>query len=432
VKILLVKPDIGTIIEEYNLNDGRMEPLALGVLAGLTPEPHTVRLLDDRMEDITGEETADLVAITVDTFCARRAYQIADMYRDRGVPVCLGGVHVTLLPDEAQDHADALLLGDAESVWWKLLEDLENQRLQLRYQGEFNCPQKDTFPVRSLFANRGYLPVSQIQFSRGCPFNCAHCSVSRVFGHSHNFRPVEDVVEEIRRYNLKFLLFVDDNITANPDKAKELFEALIPLGVAWSSQASIDMVKDHELMDLMARSGCIGQLIGFESINEDSLRWMNKKPNLRDFDHYRNVIQTMRKYGFQTWASFMVGGDQDTPETVRQTVEFAINAKFTLAFFHLFAPYPGTEIYNQFEREDRLLFGGKWWLHPDYRYNVAAFTPVGMTPEELGRLVVEANQKFYSAASIGHRLWDRKTNMKSLLSAAFYFRYNWIMRRTSV
>jgi len=432
VEILLVKPDIGTIIEEYNINDGRMEPLALGVLAGLTPEPHTVRLLDDRMEDVTGKEPADLVAITVDTFCARRAYEIADMYRARGVPVCLGGVHVSLLPDEAQDHADALLLGDAESVWWKLLEDFENQRLQPRYQGNFDCPQNGTFPVRSLFANRGYLPVSQIQYSRGCPFSCAHCSVSRVFGHAHNFRPVEEVVEEIRRFKLKFLLFVDDNITANTDKAKELFRALIPLKVAWASQASIDMIQDLEMMDLMARSGCIGQLIGFESINEDSLRWMNKRPNLRDFDHYRNVIQTMRSFGFQTWASFMVGGDQDTPETVRQTVDFAIKSKFTLGFFHMFSPYPGTEIYNQFEREGRLLFGGKWWLHPDYRYNVAAFEPVGMTAEELGRLVVDANRKFYSANSIGQRLWDRKTNMKSLLSAAFYLRYNWIMRRTSV
>ncbi len=430
--ILLVKPGMGSIIDDYNIDDGRMEPLALGVLAGLTPSQHRTSLIDDRVDDITGEEAADLVAITVDTFTARRAYEIADLYRARGVSVCLGGVHVSLLPDEAAAHADALVVGDAEPVWKNLLEDLVNGCLRPRYQGQFTTPQAGTFPVRSLFANRGYLPVSQIQFSRGCPFNCAHCAVSSIFGHSHLFRPVEEVVEEIRRFGPKFLLFVDDNITANPDRAKELFEALIPLKVPWVSQASIDMIEDSELMDLMARSGCMGQLIGFESMDEESLRWMNKRTNLRDFGRYGEVVQTMRKYGFQTWASFIVGGDQDTPATVRETIEFTIRSKFTLGFFHLFSPYPGTPIFEQFEREGRLLFGGKWWLHPDYRYNVAAFTPKHMTPDELSRLVVEANRRFYSTSSVARRLLDRRTNLRSIISAAFYLRYNWIMRTTSV
>jgi radical SAM superfamily enzyme YgiQ (UPF0313 family) len=430
--ILLVRPDIGEIIEDYKLNDGCMEPLALGVLAGLTPENHAVRLLDDRMGEVTGEERADLVAITVDTYTARRAYELADTYRAAGLRVCLGGVHVTLLPDEAEDHADVLLLGDAENVWATLLDDLENGRLAPRYQGEFTCPQNGTFPDRSLFRNRGYLPISQIQFSRGCPYHCAHCSVSRVFGHAHNFRPVEEIVEEIKRFDLKFLLFVDDNITANPDHAKELFEALMPLKIRWSSQASIDMVEDSELMDMMARSGCIGQLIGFESINPDALAWMRKTPNLRDFDRYGKVIEIMRKYGLMTWAAFMVGGDQDTPETIRETVDFAIRSRFGMGFFHLFTPYPGTDIYDQFEREGRLLYDGKWWLHPDYRYNVAAFEPANMTPDELGGLVVEANRKFYSLGSIGRRMIDRRTNMKTLMNAAFCLRYNWVMRKTSV
>lgn len=430
--ILLVNPGMGSIIEDYNIDDGRMEPLALGVLAGLTPPGHRTRLLDDRTEAISGDEPADLVAITVDTYSARRAYEIADLFRARGVPVCLGGMHVTLLPDEAAGHADVLVLGDAEAVWERLLQDFANDRLQLRYRGDFMTPQAGTFPDRSLFAKQGYLPVSLIQFSRGCPFSCAHCSVSRVFDHAQHFRPVEEIVEEIKRFDLKFLLFVDDNITANADRAKELFRALAPLKVPWASQASIDMIEDSELMDLMARSGCIGQLIGFESMDEESLRWMNKRSNLRDFDHYSNVLQVMRKHGFQTWASFIVGGDQDTPESVRRTVDFAIQSKFTLAFFHLLTPYPGTAIYDQFEREGRLLFDGKWWLHPDYRYNTAAFNPRGMTSGELSQLVVEANRRFYSVDSIARRLLDRRTNLKSIVSAAFYLRYNWILRTTSV
>ena len=431
MKILLVKPGIGNVIKEYNLDEGRMEPLSLGIIASLTPPEHEVSLVDDRIEEINYKEKADLVAITVDTYTAKRAYYIADKFMRSRVPVILGGMHVTLLPSEAEQHADSIVIGDAESVWKKLLTDLSNGQLKKVYTGDFEIPQNGCLPNRSLYKGKGYLPVSIIQFTRGCPYSCSFCSTAGYFNHTHIFREPESVVEEIRRDNLKFLLFADDNITANADKAKELFHALIPLKIKWAGQASIEMVKDSELLDLMKHSGCLGQLVGFDSMDEDSLRWLNKKTNLYEFDEYKQAIEILRKYNFQTWASFMLGSDQDTIESIKGTVEFAIRSKFTLAFFHLLSPYPSTKIYEQFKSENRLLYDEKWWLHRDYKYNKAAFIPNHMTPDELSQAVVWANRHFYNLSSIAHRLFDAKTNLHSLLKLLLYLRFNILIRNTS-
>lgn len=431
MKILLVKPGIGDVIKEYNLNDGRMEPLALGIIASLTPPEHKVTLVDDRIEEINYEEKADLVAITVDTYSAKRGYYIADQFMRLGIPVVLGGIHVTLLPAEAEQHADSIVIGDAETVWKKLITDFLNGQLKKVYTGDFEIPQNGCLPNRSLFKGNGYLPVSIIQFTRGCPYSCSFCSTAGYFNHTQIFRDPESVVEEIRRDNLKFLLFADDNITANTDKAKELFHALIPLKIRWAGQASIEMVKDSELLVLMKRSGCLGQLVGFDSMDEDSLRWLNKKTNLHEFDEYKAAIEILRKYNFQTWASFMLGSDHDTVDSIKNTVEFAIRSKFTLAFFHLLSPYPKTKIYEQFKSENRLLYEDKWWLHPDYRYNKAAFIPNHMTPDELSLAVVRVNRHFYNFSSIAHRLFDAKTNLHSLLKLLVYLRFNILIRNTS-
>ncbi|MCW8803835.1 MAG: B12-binding domain-containing radical SAM protein [Ignavibacteriaceae bacterium] len=431
MNILLIRPGMGDIIKGYNLNDGMMEPLALGVIASLTPTEHKVYLTDDRIEKINYDGDFDLATITVDTYTARRAYQIADQFRDRGVPVVLGGIHVSLLPDEAIHHADSIVIGDAETVWEKLLIDLKNNQLQKIYTGEFRIPQNDRLPNRSIFKGKGYLPISIIQFTRGCPYECSFCSSAAYFNHTQIFRNPESIVEEIKQSNLKFLLFADDNITANPDKAKELFEALIPLKIKWAGQASIEMVKDSELLEMMRRSGCLGQLVGFDAMSKDSLTWLNKKSNLREFTNYQYAIEVLRKYNFQTWASFILGNDYDTLEGIKNTVEFAIKSKFTLAFFHLLSPYPKTQIYEQFKSENRLLYDGKWWLQKDYEYNRAAFIPNHMTPEELSEAVVFANKYFYTFNSIKRRLFDTKTNLHSLFKFLLYLRFNLLIRNTS-
>lgn len=432
MKITLIKPGIGTLISGYNINDGSMEPLSLAIIAGMIESPDKVVFYDDRIETVPFDETTDLVCITVDTFSARRAYGIAEEYRKRGVRVVFGGVHTSILPDEAALYADAIVCGDAEPVWRTMLEDARNNRLQKKYQGAFTLPQEGCFPDRSIFKNKKYLPISLMQFSRGCLYNCTFCSVSAFFKQSHLCRKIDDVLYEIEKDKLKTILFVDDNMILNSKELKPLLRELISMKVKWASQSSIDIVKDREMLQLMADSGCIGNLIGFESININTLNWFNKSPNIRQFNNYKEALEILRDYGFLTWASFMLGNDFDTLETIEKTVEFAIKNKFTLAFFHILMPYPETQIYRQFKEENRLLYDGHWWNHPDYRYNQAAFVPKLITPEQLSEATIKANKDFYSVSSIAQRLWDTKTNIRNLVNFMIYSRFNYVLRKTSV
>ncbi len=372
------------------------------------------------------------MGITVDAFTARRAYTIADRYRKSGVRVVLGGVHPTLIPTEAASHADAIVKGDVEPVWRKVLDDARKESLQPTYEAPFGLPQANCFPNRKVFSGKKYLPVSLVQFGRGCRFNCTFCSVSQFFNSSHKCRRFEDVIYEIERDRLKIIIFTDDNLVANRAELKVFLKELIPLKVKWASQTTLDMVDDQQLLKLMADSGCIGNLIGFDSININSLQWINKMPNIRQFNNYREPINILRDHGFLTWASFMLGHDFDNLETIEKTVEFSIINKFTAAFFHILMLYPGTEVYNQFEREKRLLFDGKWWLHPDYHYNDAAFIPKLMSPEQLSLATIKANKDFFSLSSVWERLLDPKTHLRSLIKLMIYTRLNLILRATSI
>ena len=432
MKITLIKPSLGNVIKGYNLNEGSMEPLQLAIIAGLVDEKDEVVMYDDRIEPIPFEEPTDLVLITVETFSARRAYEIAAEFRKREVQVILGGMHISLLPDEAVEYADAIVVGDVEPVWDEMIKDARARNLKKKYQGSFGLPQAGVFPRREIFQGKKYLPVSLLQFSRGCNFNCSFCSVSRFFKHSHQCRKMEDVLYEIEKDKLKTILFVDDNMVSNRKELKIFLKELIPLKVRWASQSSIDMVKDKEMLKLMADSGCVGNLIGFESIDINALKSFNKSPNIKDFNNYREALEIFRDYGFLTWGSFMIGDDFDTKESIDRTVEFAIKNKFTLAFFHILMPYPGTKVYEQFKQEKRLLYDEKWWNHPDYLYNHATFIPKNMSPEELTAATIKANKDFYTTSSIFHRFFDPKTNMRNVVNMLIYSRFNYVLKKTSV
>lgn len=432
MKVTLIKPGLGKLIEGYNHKEGSMEPLSMAIIAGLVNEPDEVVFYDDRLEDIPFDEPTDLVGITVDTFGAYRAYEIAGEFRRRDVQVVLGGMHATLLPEEASQYCDAVIVGDAEPIWKQVMLDSRKRKLQKIYQAEFRSPQEGCFPRRDIFKGKKYLPVSQVQFSRGCRFKCAFCSVSSYFNHAHHCRKIEDVLYEIDKDRLKTILFVDDNMVANKQQLKLFLRELAPMKVKWASQTSIDMVNDRELLHLMAESGCVGNLIGFESINIHTLEWFAKSPNIRNYNNYKEALEILRDFGFLTWASFMLGNDFDTPETIDRTVEFAIKNKFTLSFFHILMPYPKTEIYKQFEREGRLLFGGKWWLQPDYRYNQAGFVPKMMTSDALSKATIKANRDFYSIGSIAGRMFDRSTNLRNWINFVIYSRFNYVLRNTSI
>lgn len=423
---------MGELASGYQIAKGSMEPLALAILAGLIGELHEKVFYDDRLEKIPFDDPTDAVCITVDSFSARRAYEIAGIFREKRVKVILGGVHVTLLPEEAMLYADAIVAGDAEPVWKSLLTDLEKGKLKKMYQADFVAPQAGCFPDRSIFEGKKYLPVSMMQYSRGCRYKCSFCSVSKFFNHSHQTRKIDDVLYEIEKDQLKTILFVDDNMVTDKKGLKDFLRELKPYKVRWASQSSIDMTHDHELLRLMKDSGCIGNLIGFESINLQTLQWFRKAPNVNRFNNYREVLEVFRDHGFLTWASFMIGNDFDTLDTIERTVEFAIKSKFTLAFFHVLMPYPGTEVYEQFKNEGRLLYNGHWWNHPDYRYNQAAFVPRLMSVEALSEATIKANEDFYSSGSIVHRAMDTRTNLRNLVNLLVYARLNYVLKTTSV
>jgi len=430
MRITLIKPNMGMSKGKVYIDEGRMEPLQIGVLAGMIPKEDAVTFYDDRMEAIDYTEKTDLVALTVETFTAKRSYQIADQYKKRGVPVVLGGMHVTLCPEEAKAHADAIVIGDAESVWRSLLEDAKNKRLRPVYRGAYqSCPQEKVFVRRDLFQNKGYLPITLMQYSRGCPYHCHFCASSAYFGARHVVRPIDEVVEEIRLQKRKLVFFVDDNIVADFTAAKALFRALIPLKIRWVSQGSIDMLKDKELMQLMVQSGCMGLVIGFESVDPQNLAAMNKQANRSLSENYEEQIEALRAYGLQTWAAFTIGHDNDTVESVEALCDFAIQSKFTFAAFNILMPYPGTRLYDRLAAENRLLYDGKWWLHPAYRFNHAAFVPKRMTADELTTAGFQARKRFNAPGSIFKRAFEPRTNMGSPYRLMTYLLYNPLFRK---
>jgi radical SAM superfamily enzyme YgiQ (UPF0313 family) len=430
VKITFIKPNIGRMEHSLYVDEGRMEPLMLAVLAGLTPPDVECALYDDRMEPIPFDEPTDLAAITVETYTARRAYEIAAEYRQRGVPVILGGMHVTLLPDEAAQHADSLFLGDAETKWAEVVEDARSGKLKPRYHGPPGVGQIGrVLPRRDLFRGKGYLPIALMQYVRGCRFACRFCAVSQYFDRKHYHRAIDDVLREIEAQERKFIFFIDDNIASDHKALEEFCHAMIPMKVHWVSQASLDVTRNSRLMKLLERAGNWGNVTGFESITPESLRDAKKSPNIPRFTRYREEVRILREHGMQSWAAFTLGHDHDTVESIAATVDFALESKFTFAAYNILMPYPNTPLYHQLERQQRLLWGGKWWLHPEYRFNGAAFVPRLMSPQELTDACHRARVRYNEFSSLLLRFADLKTHLRSFARIGAYWYYTLIFRK---
>jgi len=279
MKVTLIEP---AMIKNNNFSEKpswQLTPLTLATLAGITPPDVEVEVFDDRIEEVNYDSPCGLVGISVKTFTARRAYQIADEFRKRGVAVILGGHHPTLLPDEALRHADSILTGEAEGVWEDVLADVKHGKLKQRYCQPFTLPFKNVKVNRSVLAGKKYLPIGMVETTCGCPFSCNFCSVTTFFGRSFRHRPPREVVAEIESLDKKFVFLVDDNIVADKEAAKELFGVLIPLKIRWISQASLTMTKDKELMRLIHESGCAGVLTGIETISKTNLKQIHKSWN---------------------------------------------------------------------------------------------------------------------------------------------------------
>ena len=426
MRLTLIHPCIGRRVGERYIRTWQMEPLAPAVLAGLTPRDVEVKFYDDRMEVIPYDERTDLVAISVETYTARRAYEIASEYRRRGVPVVMGGFHATLVPDEVAEYADSVVIGEAEGLWPQVVDDARSGRLQPLYRAPKRPSLAGAIADRSIFLGKRYLPLGLVEAGRGCHFACEFCAIQSYFNSTQTRRPAEEVCDEVRRMKKPLYFFVDDNITSNLDQAKELYRQLIPLKIRWVSQASINVAHDEELLKLLKASGCQGLLIGFESLNPANLKRMHKSFNTMK-GGYEVALENLRRHGMRLYVTFILGYDGDSYESLHEVVRFAERHKFYIVAFNHLTPFPGTPLYERLQSEGRLLFD-KWWLDPNYRYGMVPYTPAGMTADEVKEGCISARKEFYRWSSIARRSVD-SVNAGSLYMGAKFFMINYLIRR---
>lgn len=391
----------------YRSNDA-LPPLAMAILAARLPKDVEVTFYDDRVEIIPEDDIPDLVAMSVETFTARRAYEIAESYRKRGITVVMGGYHPTLMSDEVLQHTDAIVIGDAEGSWETLLEDFASGKLKKIYSGGNINPLDDYRMNRSIFKDKKYIPVELIQYSRGCRFTCEFCSIDAFYHHQVRVRPVKSVIDEIEGLDKKKLFFfVDDNLFSSRKELDVLLDALVPLKVRWSCQISIDVAKDDALLDRLRASGCIFVLIGFESLNEDNLKQMGKSWN-RVSGEYLEIVEKFHKRGMAVYGTFVFGYDFDTPKLIEKSIEFALEAKLEIANFNPLTPTPGSGLYNRLLKEGRMI-NETWWQDESYRYGDPIFIPKLMSPEVFSQQCFEAKKRFYAWDSIFKRVFLSKT-----------------------
>ncbi|WP_051283851.1 B12-binding domain-containing radical SAM protein [Desulforegula conservatrix] len=385
--------------------------LAIPTLAALTPKKHEIKILDENIEEIDYKYIPDVVGISVRTMYAPRAYEISRNYRKLGAKTVLGGIHPSMCPEEASMHCDSVVIGEAENIWAKLLEDVENGNLQKFYKAEEKVDlSRSPVPARKFLSRSQYIS-DILQTTKGCPFHCEFCSVHAFDGQKIRNRPIDQVIKDVlnvkqamSKYKSKQAIFIaDDNIIANRKYARELFIALKPHNINWMCQASINISQEDELLQLMSESGCGAVFIGFESISDDNLSSMDKGINKKF--NYVDAINKIQSYGLLVHSSFIVGYDFDSQKTFRELVDFIQESKLLMPLINVLTPFPGTKLFKRFEEENRILH--KEWAKYDTK-NVV-FQPVGMPPEELSEGYKKIVQEIYSFDSILEKLkyyWD--------------------------
>jgi len=396
MNILLVSPCIDP---EYKTPRSVMMPqLSLHILSSLTPPHHRVTIIEEEYREIDFNTDYDLVGISCFTSNASRAYTVADSFRERGIPVVLGGIHPTLLPDEAAQHADAVVTGEAEEVWEEIVADAESGDLKPFY-AKNNILLHRYIPVRSLQEMaKGPFSLLPIQTTRGCPYDCEFCSVSKIYGRTIRHAPVQNVVRYIEESGGASFIFLDDNITGDRKYALELFHALQPLKIRWVGQAPVSLADDEELMKLAVKSGCVSILFGLESVSPRTLKRFRK--SYTDLQQIREAIKKIHGSGIHFHASMVFGFDEDDRSIFPETLEFLIKNRVACASFNILTPYPGTRLFSELKAQDRIITYD--WKY--YDTETVVFKPALMTPGELHEGKLWIKKEFFSFMSIIRRL----------------------------
>ncbi len=366
-KLLLINP-LSTMREGLILHSHVIyPPIGLGIVAALTPEHWEVELLDENFERFSYRE-ADLVGLTALTSSAMRAYELAALYREKGIPTVIGGIHASMVPEEAQQFVDAVVVGEVEGVWNQLIKDFEAGQLQKMYHAELLPFENAVRPRRDLF-HPDYRFAS-IQTTRGCPMKCDFCSVHMFNGSKYRVRPVEEVLDELETIPQEKIYFVDDNLIGygkrSQERAISLFRGMIERGIRkqWFCSASMNFADNEEVLELAAKAGCVMVLLGIESERIEQLEETNKTMNVKiGIDHYADVFRKIHKYGISVLGAFIYGLESDTPETMRRRTEYINGADIDAVQATILTPLPGTGLFNRMKEEGKLIFDdfpGDW------------------------------------------------------------------------
>jgi radical SAM superfamily enzyme YgiQ (UPF0313 family) len=401
IQFILTRPPAKRRFDVFWRHIGGLYGLAVPLLASLTPSGFKVEIVDQATQRIDFESGADIIALSLMTSNAVEGYSIADRFRELGKTVVIGGIHPSAVPQETKQHADAVAIGEGDLIWPQILQDFADGELQPFYESsevarldDLPMPRHDLLPR---FSRR--IGMASIQTTRGCPYDCAFCSITSVFGRRFRKRPIRDVIREIKHLHHRLLNMVDDNIVADPNYAGRFFRELTTLGIRWVAQSDISIAEDDELLELAAQSGCIGLYIGLESIHQEDLEAIGKGRN--SADRYEFLLKKIQKHGIMTGGSFIFGIDGHGPGIFEETLGFAKRVGLAYAFMPILTPFPGTRIFKQFESEGRI-------FHTNWEYYDAShvvYEPHGMSPEELREGWLWATREFSSLSSTIQRLW---------------------------
>jgi radical SAM superfamily enzyme YgiQ (UPF0313 family) len=388
----------------------RLPCLSLLKVAALTPAAWDVHIVDEKVEPLNLAEEADLVGITAMTCTVNRAYEIARHFRQRGIKVVMGGMHASSMPDEALQHCDSVVVAEAEGLWARLIQDFECGQMKPVYRHANGPPTLEALPPAdwNLYRAKRYMPVHFVETTRGCPFDCEFCAVTNFFGGRYRNRPLDDVLAELTslqpfegRFIMKnVVFFVDDNIVSNRAFTREFLSSIREFKLRWLGHASVTLANDPELLKLCQESGCMGVLIGFETLAPETLRSIGRKGRLQV--EYLDAIKKIHDYGIGIDASFVFGFDTDDESVFDRTLEFVTRAKIEAPYFSILTPYPGTRLYQRMQSEDRLL-STDWSL---YDTSHVVFRPTRLTPEQLLDGYQRVFRESYKLPTILRRLWD--------------------------
>ena len=412
--------------------DTRYQPLSLGIIAALTPPEWKVKIIDENFKNFHYYE-ADFVGFTAFSSTATRAYDLAKIYRDKGIPTVIGGIHASMVPDEAVQFVDSVVIGEAESIWPKVIEDFEHNNLQKIYKGGLTSLIQSPKPRRELF-HPGYIFAS-VQTTRGCPMNCDFCSVTAFNGSHYRNRPIDEVIDEMAEIPQRNMFILDDNIVGNTKKAQdraiELFRAMIIRGIKkeWIGQASLNVADNEEVLKYAALSGCRMLFIGIESEQEDQLTGANKKLNLKmGVNSYDQVFKKMHKYGIAVIAGFIFGWENDTKERIDHRIKFTRSCLADSIQSTLLTPLPGTRLFERMKNDGLLVMNNfpEDWQY--YGYESLVFKPSTMDRKEMQDYIFKMLDKVYKPWFLKIRMLKTWWRTGSFITAYWSYMSNWNYR----